>query len=106
MSAAAENVTIGHGRVLLPQAVCARHLAGVEAVALLERDGRALLLPLAGPLAGGLLLKQRNLRGDRVVFAPEFLARCGLDDQAPDRAHPVRWLDAAGALWIEGLQPR
>lgn len=100
------HVVVGAGRVLVPQAVHARFLGGAEVAALLERDGRVLLLPLAGPVAGGLLLKQRNLRGDRVLVAPEFLARCGIGDQTPDREHAVSWRADAGALWIEGLVVR
>jgi hypothetical protein len=99
-------VIVGAGRVLVPLAVYARFLGGAEAAALLEREGRVLLLPLAGPVAGGLLLKQRNLRGDRVLVAPEFLARCGVGDPSPDREHAVSWLTEAGALWIEGLVAR
>lgn len=101
----AHMVQAGHGRLLVPHDTYARFLAPADSAALLERDGHVLLLPLAGPVAGGLLLKQRNLAGDRVLHAPELLARCGHGDTEAERAYPVRWSDADGALWIEGLVP-
>lgn len=97
------TVTIGAGRVRVPHETYALYLAGASSVALLERDGAAWLLPLAGPVAGGLLLKQSNARGDRVVLAPDFLAAYGLDGFATERSFAVHWVTEAGALRIEGL---
>lgn len=96
-------VRIGDGRVLLSRALCDAHLAGATGAALLERDGRVYLVPLAVPGAGGLLLKQRNARGDRALNATDFLAGCGLGPFAPERGFAAHWVDEAGALWIEGL---
>lgn len=98
------TVSIGGGRVLVPQATYALYLRGVDAAALIEREGQVLLLPLRGPAAGGLLLKQRNLRGDRVMLATEFLAQIGIDPFAADTEFEVRWLGEAAALQILGLR--
>ncbi|MDP3224823.1 MAG: hypothetical protein Q8M96_16945 [Rubrivivax sp.] len=97
------QVRIGDGRVRLPRAICDRYFAGASSAALLERDGEVYLVPLAGPSAGGLLLKQTNAQGDRVLLAPDFLAERGLGQFVAERTFDVRWVDEAGALLIEGL---
>jgi hypothetical protein len=98
-------VHIGDGRIVLPLATYALYLAGAGSAALIERDGHAFLLPLAGPVAGGLLLKQRNAAGDRVMLAEDFLAARGLGRFSAEREFGVRWVADAGALLIEGLGP-
>lgn len=98
-----ESVRIGDGRVLLPRAVCERHFPGASTAALLEREGQVFVVPLGGPSAGGMLLKQINALGDRVLLATDFLAKRGLGRFAADRAFAVRWVEEAGALLIEGL---
>jgi hypothetical protein len=97
------ELRIGSGRVLLPADTYATYFGGASSAALIERDGAVWLLPLAGPTAGGLLLKQCNLKGDRAMVAPDFLAAYGLGGFAPERRFEVRWVSAAGALRIEGL---
>ena len=97
------RVVVGAGRVLVPHETYALYLGGVDSAALIERDGQVLLLPLRGPVAGGMLLKQRNLRGDRVMVASDFLTQLGLDPFAPEIEFEVRWVADAGALLIDGL---
>lgn len=63
------------------------------------------MLPLSGPVAGGLLLKQRNAAGDRVMLATDFLDARGLGRFSAEREFQVRWVAEAGALLIEGLGP-
>ena len=98
-------VRIGDGRIVLPRATYELYLAGAGSAALVERDGQAFVLPLAGPVAGGLLLKQRNAAGDRVMLAEDFLAARGLGRFSAEREFAVRWVADAGALLIEGLGP-
>ena len=100
------TVSIGSGRLLVPYATYALYLEGVESAALIEREAQVYLLPLRGPVAGGSLLKQRNLRGDRVMQASDFLAERGIGPLAPEREFAVRWIAEAGALLIEGLADR
>ena len=97
------SVFIGAGRVLVPHDTYALYLDGVESAALIERDAQVLLLPLRGPVAGGMLLKQRNLRGDRVMQATDFLAQLGIDPFAAAAEYKVEWVAEAGALLIQGL---
>jgi hypothetical protein len=96
-------VRIGDGRIVLPHATYALYMGGAESAALVERDGRAWLVPLQGPVAGGMLLKQRNREGDRVLLTEDFLASRGLGRFSAEREFTVRWVADAGALSIEGL---
>ena len=97
------SVSIGDGRIVLPCAVYELYLAGAGSAALVERDAEVYLVPLHGPVAGGMLLKQRNLQGDRVLLATDFLAARGLGRFSAEREFSVRWVADAGALLIEGL---
>lgn len=72
-------VEVRAGRLYVPAQTYELVLAGFPAVALLVRDGGWWLIPLKAG-AGGLQLKQRNARGDRVVEAQEFLRSQGVDD--------------------------
>ena len=96
-------VRIGDGRVVLPHATYRLYLDGVSSAALIERDNQTYLLPLHGPVAGGMLLKQSNRDGDRVLLATEFLSERGFGRFSAERQFEVRWVAAAGALLIEGL---
>ena len=95
---------IGDGRIVVPHATYQCFMPAASAAALLWRNGMACLVPLSGPVAGGMLLKQRNALGDRVMFADDFLAPCGLGRFSPEREFVVRWSDDVGALYIEGLE--
>ncbi|MBY0467974.1 MAG: hypothetical protein K2Q07_03235 [Burkholderiaceae bacterium] len=97
------SVSIGDGRIVLPRTTCERYLAGAGSAALVERDAEVYLVPLTGPIAGGMLLKQRNLEGDRVLMATDFLSARGLGRFSAEREFSVRWVAEAGALLIEGL---
>jgi hydrogenase maturation protease len=99
-------VLIGDGRIVVPRATYDLYLGGAGSAALLERDGQVYLLPLGGPVAGGMLLKRRNLDGDRILLATDFLAERGLGRFTAEREFHVRWVAEAGALLIEGLSPR
>jgi hydrogenase maturation protease len=66
-----------------------------DAVAAVHRDGVLWLIPLRGPSAGGLLLKQRNPAGDRAA-----LVRDVIGDGVPAGVRAAFWDDAARALRI------
>jgi hydrogenase maturation protease len=57
----------------------ARLFDGRDGALLIEREGQICVVPVE-QLDGGLLVKQRNARGDRVIHAQEFLALRGADD--------------------------
>lgn len=82
------------GYVRLGAALAAERFPSDSAVAL-HRDGELWLVPLRGPASGGLLLKQRNLDGDRCVLVREVLA-----DRLPVGTRPAVWDDDKGALRV------
>lgn len=98
------TVTIARGSIRLARELCERCFAGSEAVALLAHEGRVLVVPLAPDSAGGLLLKLRNARGDRVIQAQEFLRQQGVIEEFGEREVPVRWCPEMAALELEGLR--
>ena len=98
-------VTLNHGSLHLPHALCERHFRQTAAVALLVHEGRVMVVPLAPDSAGGLLLKLRNARGDRVVQAQEFLRQHGVIDEFGERRLSARWCPEMAALELEGLKP-
>jgi hydrogenase maturation protease len=97
----ADEVRIAHGSIYLDRDLCERYLPDVVMVALLVRAGKTFILPLRGPVAGGLLLKVRNARGDRVVHAAEFLSALGISPDAPGRQVLVQWAPEIGGLWLQ-----
>ena len=66
-----------------------------SAAVALVREGQLWLLPLRGPQSGGLLLKQRNLAGDRSTLIREVLA-----DRIPVGVRPAVWDAEQGALRV------
>jgi hypothetical protein len=96
-------VRIRRGNVHLSRELCDAHLPDAGAVALLARDDAVLIVPLARQSAGGLLLKIRNARGDRVLHAQEFLRARGLPEDFEERQFPVHWVAELEALAILGL---
>lgn len=54
------------------------------------------LMPLIGPEGGGLLLKQRNARGDRSTLIWE-----ALPENPPVGERPAVWDERSGALRVD-----
>jgi hypothetical protein len=102
-TATGHMVSIRRGSIHLPRALCDAHLADVGAVALLARDAAVLIVPLARRSAGGLLLKVRNARGDKVLHAMEFLRARGLPEDFEQRWFRVEWVAELNALAIRGV---
>jgi len=100
-----ERIRISRGSLYLDHDLCAAYFADIAALAAVVRDSRVYLLPLRGPAAGGLLLKVRNARGDRVVHADEFLLTIGIASTAPERWVTVRWMPDMAGLLLEDVAP-
>jgi hypothetical protein len=96
-------VQVSLGNLYLDRAVCDHYLRGCEAVALIERDGQVLILPLTPQSGGGLLLKIRNARGDRVVHAQEFFRARSLVETTGLRSYGLWWDAERAALVVDGL---
>ncbi|MFM9860681.1 hypothetical protein RUR49_19675 [Pseudoxanthobacter sp. M-2] len=77
-------------------------LAGRASVALLRRGDDLLVLPVAGPEAGGFLVKQVNARGDRAVHAADFFRLNGVDETI-ERFAMGAWDEAAAGFVVPGL---
>jgi hypothetical protein len=82
------------GDLRLSAEVAARYFPADSLVAV-PRDEELWLLPLVGPEGGGLLLKQRNARGDRSALVWESLPA---DPPVGERA--AVWDEANGALRV------
>jgi hydrogenase maturation protease len=77
------QIRISGGDVFLDHTLYQRHLAGTASVALLRDADQIMIFPLHAAEHGGLLLKQRNASGDRIVHAQAFFRDHALSDSAP-----------------------
>lgn len=82
------------GDLRLSASVAARYFPG-DALVASWHDDALWLIPLVGPTSGGLLLKQRNLAGDRSTLIWEHIPPA----TAPGR-YPASWDGAAGGLRV------
>jgi hypothetical protein len=96
-------VLVARGNFYLSRETCDRYFPGIVSVALLARDDAVWIVPLAGQSAGGLILKQRNARGDRVIHAQEFFRNNGMLEEFDMRTMPVQWSAEAAALIVGGF---
>ena len=90
-------VTLRDGSVYLSAAVVQTYFSGIDAVIVLIRDDRLMILPVHQATAGGCLLKRRNAAGDRVALARDVFQDRGLMGLAVvDLA--AQWVSEEGAL--------
>lgn len=82
------------GDLRLSAEVAERYFPSDSLVAVLRGD-ELWLMPLVGPEGGGLLLKQRNARGDRSALVWE-----ALPPEPPVGERPAVWDDRNGALRV------
>ena len=94
------GVWLCNGRLFLTLPAFDRYLAGCSAVALLARDAGWLLMPLRAG-AGGLQVKLRNARGERVIEAQEFFRSQGMEDCPARQSIRLRADPSTGAWQIE-----
>ncbi len=73
------------------------YFAGTDAVIVLIRDSKLMIMPVAHVAAGGSLLKIKNARGDRVVIASDVFAANDLEAWEAERL-PAHWDSEACAL--------
>lgn len=89
------------GSVLIDAATAAEFFPGDALVAVPKGD-ELWLYPLVGTQAGGLLLKHRNVHGDRAALVAESLRQC--DGVEPVGTRRATWDAAQGALRV-ALRP-
>jgi hypothetical protein len=99
-----QEIIVAQGNFYLPREICDTYLRGVVSVALLLRGNDVLIVPLTPQSGGGLLLKQKNARGDRVIHAQEFFRDKGLLEDFEQRVVAVAWSSEKAALVVTGLQ--
>ena len=79
-AAAPVQIQVAGGDLLLDHALYERHLRGSASVALVRAADQMMIFPMHAAEHGGLLLKQRNASGDRIVHAQAFFRDNALDD--------------------------
>jgi len=89
-----EVLFTSHGYLVL-QAEVARTYFPSDTMLALRRERELWLLPTRGAAAGGLVLKQRNLDGDRSVLVREVL-----DDAPITGPRAAFWDESNGALRV------
>ncbi len=99
----ADSVVVARGNLYLSHEVYENYMAGIEAVALIEREGQVMVVPLTPQSGGGLLLKIRTLRGDRVIHAQEFFREKGFLENFQERRFSAHWNANAAALVVSGI---
>lgn len=97
------QVTVARGNLYLSRETCESFLPGIQSIALLDREDRVLIVPLTPESGGGLLLKIRNVRGDRVIHAQEFFREKGYLEDFQERIFALDWSDVSAALVLQNL---
>ncbi len=92
------------GSIYLTREICDVYLPAIECVALIARDEMLLIMPLIQESAGGLILKVRNLRGDRVIQAQEFFRDKEFAEDFQEQNIAVCWSSEWSALALTGLR--
>lgn len=100
------TVTVARGNIYLLRETCDTYLSGIQAVALVERNQRILIVPLIQESGGGLLLKIRSARGDRVIHAQEFFRQNDFVEDFLERNVSVGWSTEEAALVLSGVPKR
>lgn len=103
MTETQQTITVAKGNIHIPRDTCEAYLKGVEATALLPHDEGILIYPLIPDSAGGLLLKIRNLHGDRVIHAQEFFRNNDYVESSEETHCSIRWITERAALLVENV---
>jgi hypothetical protein len=94
------TLTLREGSVYLPAPVVETYFRGIDAVIVLIRDHRLMILPVHQATAGGCLLKLRNAAGDRVAQARDVFQDRGLLGLTLVDL-PAQWVSDESALCAE-----
>ncbi|MBU6450367.1 MAG: hydrogenase maturation protease [Cyanobacteria bacterium REEB67] len=96
----AASVRLTRGKIYLESPLFEKYFSGHETVALIEREGKFVLLPVFSGAQGGLMIKLINARGDRLVDAVDFFRRFNLDlENSLDC--PVAWNSEMAGMVID-----
>lgn len=95
------NIKIARGNIYIPHETYEIYLKNIEAVALLPHEKGILIFPLIQQSAGGLLIKIKNLQGDRVIHAQEFFRNNDYAETFDQAAYDAVWETERHAILID-----
>ncbi|HEY9682980.1 MAG TPA: hypothetical protein V6C86_15495 [Oculatellaceae cyanobacterium] len=82
--------------LIIPAEMSTKYFPSDNLVAL-PRDGELWLMPVSNKASGGLLMKRRNLKGDRSVLLVEIL------EEGSSGFYEAQWDQAHGAMRVLGV---
>ena len=91
------NIRLANGNLYLDATVYNTYFPDINSVILLDRSPQVLIMPVQQQGAGGLLLKIRNVKGDRVVNVTDFFQNMGINIEDESEL-PVQWSSEYSAL--------
>ena len=91
-----KKLLLKNGNLYLDSSLYETYFSSIESVVLLKRDSLFLLMPVQRA-GGGLLLKIKNAKGDRIVHAIEFFQQHGVATEE-ERVLDVEWSAELAAL--------
>ncbi len=97
------QVKIARGNIYIPFETYDKYLKNIEAVALLSDEKGFLIFPLIQQSAGGLILKIKNLQGDRIIHAQEFFRNNGYEETFDEKFCEAVWESERHAILINYL---
>jgi hypothetical protein len=90
------DVAFKRNGYLILDAQLATELFPSDSIIAVPRDGELWIMPVSARASGGLLLKQRNARGDRSVMVWHVMP----GEACPEGNRPARWDAQRAALRI------
>ena len=93
------SVTLKNGNLYIDSTVYDTYLKSADSVVLINKDAKCYLMPVQ-QMAGGLLMKIMNAKGDRVINAVEFLQSNHIDISST-KIVDVTWDQTYSALAFE-----
>jgi hypothetical protein len=95
------HIKIARGNIYIPFETYEIYLKNIEAVALLPHEKGILIFPLIQQSAGGLLIKIKNLQGDRVIHAQEFFRNNDYAETFDEMIYEAVWEPERHAILID-----
>ncbi|PCI19460.1 MAG: hypothetical protein COB62_05575 [Piscirickettsiaceae bacterium] len=97
------QIRLSNGNLYLENELYEKYFSSIDSIALVEKGSLFLMMPVQ-QAGGGLLLKIRNAKGDRMVHAIEFFQQYGLELEQ-DKILDVTWNSDLCALTFSINEP-
>jgi len=85
-----------NGNLYLDSSLYETYFSSINSVVLIKREALFLLMPVQ-QAGGGLLLKIKNAKGDRIIHAVEFFQQHGIETDE-EKVLEVEWSAELAAL--------